>query len=201
MLLPIRTAAAAALVSLLAVPTAAAVRASTSGPPVTGDPAGVRLARDVNRAYANVPGVRVDVTADGELFARFTLVMRKGVVVAEQALVYEGSGRPTLLVQRENEGTWARDSGRACWRYVPKGDPQALTDVGTSMFPSPGRVSKPRATGGTITVTQTAKGQTARLVIDRKTLRLRRMDAAGAVVRFTNLAKRPKLPVPKPRCG
>jgi hypothetical protein len=190
-------AAVAILAGLLLVPTAAAVRASTS---LTGDPAGVRLAKQVNRSYASVPAVRVDVAAGGALVGRFTLVLRNGVTVAEQASVSEGSTQPTLLVRRENEGTFVRDANRSCWRFVPASDPQALTDVGDAVLAGDGRLSKPRTTGDTITMTLTTQGQTARVVVDGKTSRLRRLEAPGYVARFTSLAKRPTLPVTKPRC-
>lgn len=189
-----------ALVALLAAPAAAAVRSSTAGAPLTGDPAGLRLAREVNRAYADVPGVRVDVASNGAVVVRFTLVLRNGVAVAEQALVDEGAERPTLLVRRESEGTFVRDANRSCWRSVPKSDPQELTDVGGPMLSGPGRVSKPRVAGGTVTLTLTREGRTSRLVVDRKTSRLRSMDAGRMVARFTSLARRPALPLPKPLC-
>jgi hypothetical protein len=196
-----RTAAVAALAALLLIaPTAAAVRSSASGPSLTGDPAGRELARRVNRSYANVPAVRVEAAVQGALVVRFTLVMRNGVTVAEQALVDEGSEPPTLFVRRESEGTFVRDPDRSCWRFVPASDPQALTDVGAPMLPGPGRVSRPRVTGDTIVLPLTSQGRTARFVIDRKTSRLRRMDAGGYTARFTTLAKRPTLPVPKPLC-
>lgn len=196
----IRAAAVAVLAGLLLVPAAAAVRGATSAPALTGDPAGLRLARQVNRSYANVPAVRVDVSAGGALVGRFTLIVRNGVTVAEQASVSEGSTQPTLLVRRENEGTFVRDANRSCWRFVPAGDPQALTGVGKAVLSGNGRVSKPRVAGDTIVMTLTTQGQTARVVVDRKTSQLRRMEAPGYVARFTSLAKRPTLPVPKPRC-
>jgi hypothetical protein len=184
----------------LLVPTAAAVRASTSAPALTGDPAGLLLARQVNRSYTKVPAVRVEVAAGGAFVGRFTLVLRNGVTVAEQALVNEGSAKPTLLVRRENAGTFVRDANRSCWRFVPAGDPQALTGVGKEMLSATGRVSKPRVAGDTITMTLTTQGRAARIVVDRKTARLRRMDAPGYVARFTSLANAPALPVTKPRC-
>ena len=188
------------LAVLLLAPTAVAVRSTTSGTALTGDPAGLQLARQVNRSYTKVPAVRVEVSAQGALVVRFTLILRNGVAVAAQALVNEGSAEPTLLVRRENEGTFVRDANRSCWRSVPSTDPQALTDVGKPILSGPGRLSKPRAAGDTITMTLTAQGQTARVVVDRKSSRLRRLDAPGYVGRFTSLAKGPTLPVPKPRC-
>ena len=196
----IRSAAVALLAGLLLVPAAAAIRSSTSPPALTGDAAGLRLVRQVNRFYADVPAVRVDVTAGGTLVGLFTLVLRNGVTVAEQARVNEGSTQPTVLVRRENAGTFVRDANRSCWRFVPTNDPQALTGVGKAILSGPGRVSKPRVTGDTITVTLTVQGRTARVVVDRTTSRLLRMDAPGYSARFTSLAKRPALPAPQPRC-
>ena len=130
-------------IAFLIAPAAAAVRSSASGPALTGDPAGLQLVRQVNRSYAKVPAVRIVVTAEGELLGRFTLILRDGVTVAEQALVDEGVPPLTLLVRREKEGTFAR-TNRSCWLFVPAGDPQALTDVGKPILPGDGRVSKPR---------------------------------------------------------
>lgn len=194
------SAAVAILAALLLAPAAGAVRTSTFAPALTGDPAGLQLARQVNRSYANVPAVRVEVSAAGGLVGRFTFLLRNGVTVAEQALVNEGGAQPTLLVRRENAGTFVRDPDRACWRFVPSGDPQALTDVGQPVFAADGRVSKPRVAGDAISMTLTAQGRTLRVVVDRKTSRLRRLEAPGYSARFTSLAKLPTLPAPRPRC-
>jgi len=196
-----RSAAVVVVAGLLLVPAAAAIRSSTSGPALTGDAAGLELARQVNRSYASVPGVRLVVTdPDGVLFVRFTLVLREGVVVAAQALVNEGGAKRSLLVRRESQGTFVRDPDHSCWRFVPAGDAQALTDVGKPMLSGPARVSRPRVAGDTMTMTLNAQGQTARYVDDRKTSRLLRIDVTGLIARYTSLATRPTLPVPKPRC-
>ena len=186
-------------IAFLIAPAAAAIRSSTSAPVLTGDPAGLQLVRQVNRSYAKVPAVRSVVTAEGELLGRFTLLLRDGVTVAEQALVNEGVPPLALLVRREKEGTFVR-TDRSCWLFLPAGDPQALTDVGKPILPGDGRVSKPRIAGDTITMTLTRLGHTAQVVVDRKTFRLRRLEAPGYLARFTSLATRPTLPVTKPRC-
>lgn len=189
--------------ALLLASTAAAVRSSTSGPALTGDPAGLQLVRQVNRSYTSVPAVRVDIAIAGGLVLRFTEVLRNGVVVAEQALARVGGAQPTVLVRRENEGTFVRDPNSSCWRFVPTSDPQALTDVGDPMLAGPGRVSKPRVTGQNgenFTMTLTRQGEAAEVVVNRKTSRLFRVYAPGYIARFTSLAKRPTLLVPKPRC-
>ena len=188
--------AVAALLTL--APAAGAVRVAAV-PPLSGDAAGLRLVRQVNRSYATVPAVRLE-GAGGGLSARFTLVMRNGVVVAEQALVDEGLPELTLLVRREHQETVAHDPDRDCWTFIPKSDPQALTDVGKSLLSGPGRVSRPRVGATTVTVTITMQGQTLRAVIDKRTMHLRRFEATGYVARFTNLTKAPALPTTQPRC-
>jgi len=188
-------------VAVLALaPVAGAVRAPATSPTLSGDPVGLRLVRQVNRSYANVPAVRLDMTAVG-LAARFTLILRNGTVVAERALVDEGASDPTLFVRREHEATFVHNPNRNCWRFVPTGDPQALTDVGKPVLSGAGRVSRPRHAATTVTLTITRQGKAARAVIDKRTLHLLRYEASrGYVARFTNLAKRPTLPSTRPRC-
>jgi hypothetical protein len=198
-----RSAAGVVLAALLLAPAAAAVvRSSTSGPALTGDATGLQLVRQVNRSYKNVPAARIQITGQGGTLAiQFTVILRDGVAIATQALV-TAAGEKGILVRRENEGTFSRDPNSSCWRFLPPNDPQALTGVGKPILSGPGRVSKPRVAGDTITMTLTAStGQTSRVVVDRKTSRLRRMNGApDYLARYTSLAKRPTLAVPKPRC-
>jgi hypothetical protein len=102
-------------------------------------------------------------------------------------------------VRREREGTYAR-TDRSCWLLMPRGDPHALTDVGKPILHFDGRVSKPKIADDTITMMVTRLGTTAQVVVDRKTSRLRRIEAPGYIASFTSLARRPTLPVTKPRC-
>jgi hypothetical protein len=189
-------AAGGALLTL--APATAAVHASAA-PTLTGDAAGLRLVRQINRAYANVPGVWAD--ADGKDFAgRFTFVMRNGIVVAAQALVDQGAPQPRLLVRPENQGTFQRNRSRACWQFLPKDHSQALTDVGKPLLSGPGRVARPRVAAATITVTITTNGRAMHWVIDKRTMLLRGSTAVGFKADVTNLEKRPTLLATQPRC-
>jgi hypothetical protein len=190
---------AVAVVALLTLAPAAGGVPTSTAPTLSGDAAGLRLVRQVNRSYAAVSAVRLEVAAGG-FIGRFTLVMRNGVVVAEQALVDEGGSEATLLVRREHQGTFVHNPNRDCWRSVPASDPQALTDVGKPLLSGPGRVSRPRIAATTITLTITREGHAARAVIDKRTMHLRRFEAVGYLARFTNLSKRPALPTPVPHC-
>jgi hypothetical protein len=189
---------AVAVVALLTLAPAAGAVHTSAVPALTGDAAGLRLVRQVNRSYETVPAVRLAVAAGGSSH-RFTLVMGNAVVVAEQALVDEGLPDRTLLVRREHQGTFVR-TDRDCWLFVPKSDPQALTDVGKPLLSGPGRVSRPRIAATTITVTITSQGHAMRAVIDKRTMHLLRFEATGFVAHFTNLSKRPALPTTQPRC-
>ena len=190
--------AVAVVAALMLAPAAGAVRASAV-PTLTGDAAGLRLVRQVNRSYATVPAVRIEVTGGG-FTGRFSSVLRNGIVVAQQVLIDEGAPEPTRLVRREHEGTFVHDPNRDCWRFIPKSDPQALTDIGKPLLSGPGQVSRPRIAATTITVTVTSQGHAMRVVIDKRTMRLRRYEADGYLARFTNLSKRPALPTTQPRC-
>ena len=190
--------AVAVVACLTLAPAAGAVRASAV-PALSGDAAGLRLVGQVNRSYATTPAVRIEV-AGGGFTGRFTSVMRNGVVVAQQAIVDEGVPERTLLVRREHQGTFVHDPDRDCWTFIPKSDPQALTDIGKPLLSGPGRVSRPRIAATTITLTITWEGQAMRAVIDKRTMHLRRFEATGYVARFTNLSKRPALPTSQPRC-
>jgi hypothetical protein len=188
-----------AVLALVLASVAGAVRTPLAVPTLSGDPAGLRLVRQVNRSYASVPAVRLELTA-GSFAAVFTFSMRNGIVVAERALVDEGAPTPTLLVRREHEGTFVHDPHRDCWRSLPPADPQALTDVGKPVLSGAGTVSRPRYAATTITLAITRSGRTARAVIDKRTLHLRRYEARGYLARFSTLARRPALPRTLPRC-
>ena len=190
---------AVALVVLLTLAPAAGAVRSSAAPTLTGDAAGLRLVREVNRSYASVPGVRIEV-AGGGFTGRFTSVMRNGVVVAQQVLVEAGAPEPTRLVRREHQGTFLHDPSRDCWRFMPKTDRQALTDIGKPMLSGPGRVSGPQIAATTATLTITSQGHAMRVVIDKRTMHVRRYEATGYLARFTNLSKRPALPTTQPHC-
>jgi hypothetical protein len=170
---------------------------------LTGDPAGIRLAAQVNRSYAHVPGVRIDVgggVGGSSLSVRFTFVLRSGVAVAEHAMVDQGADGRSALVRTGNQGTFARDPGRSCWRFVPKTDPQALTDIGEPVLSDVGRVSRPRVSGDMFVLPIATHGLTMRAFVDRGTSQLRRLEAPGYLARFTTLRTKPVVPATKPRC-
>jgi hypothetical protein len=190
---------AVAVIAVLTLAPAAGAVPASAVPTLSGDAAGLRLVRQVNRSYATVPAVRIEV-AGGGFTGRFSSVLRNGVVVAQQVLVDEGAPEPTQLVGREHQGTFLHSPSGDCWRFIPKSDPQALTDIGKPMLSGPGQVSRPRIAATTITLTITSQGHAMRAVIDKRTMHLRRYEAAGYLARFTNLSKRPALPTTQPRC-
>lgn len=85
----------------------------------------------VHRAYLHVPAVELTVVPGKSTLRfprRFVLVLRSGVVVAEE---FTRSGRDeTSLVARRRQPTYSRPAGAKCWRRLPSSNPQTLTDIG-----------------------------------------------------------------------
>ena len=188
--------------AFLSVSAAGGALAATARSALTGDPAGVRLVKQVNRSYAHVPGIRIDVGGGSGVAIRFTFALRSGLAVAQHAIVDQGASGQTVLVRLGNQGTFVRDPGRSCWRFVPKAkvDRQGLPDIGRPVLSDLGRVSRPRSSGDMFVLPITSNGLTLRAFIDRRTSQLRRLEAAGYSARFTTLRIRPVMPTAKPRC-
>lgn len=125
----VRTAlAAAAALAVLAAGSAPAAAASPSqGAAITTQ----ALFAKVHRAYLQVSAVELTVITRRSTIRiprRFVLVLRSGVVIAEE---FTRSGREgTTLVARRHQPTYARTAGAKCWRRLPSSDPQTLFDVG-----------------------------------------------------------------------
>ena len=93
------------------------------------------LFAEVHRAYRHVPAVELSVLPHRSTFQfprRFVLVLRSGVVVAEE-FVRSGRNAATQVARRHHP-TFSRTAGTKCWRRLPSSNPQTLADVGIS-FP------------------------------------------------------------------
>ena len=98
---------------------------------IIGSPKTKALLAKVHRAYLHVPAVELSVIPRKSTFGfprRFVLILRSGVVVAEE---FTRPGRDgTTLVARRHHPTYARKSGAKCWRRLAAADPRTLADVG-----------------------------------------------------------------------
>jgi hypothetical protein len=191
----------ALLGTLTMVATPASSRATgTAAPPLTGDPRGVALINRINASYVNVPAVRTSAHAT-EVSVTFELYLRHGVTWAEHAVVTTASGT-TVLVGTLRGGTFARDPGRTCWRFLPRSSDQALEDLGNPLLVGPGRVHRPRTNGNHLVVDLIADGKRETVVADRRNMHVVfvRTIKPSLIVRFAALASAPGLPTPKPRC-
>jgi hypothetical protein len=126
----VRAHAALATATALAVLTAGSAAAAAAPP---GQPAALTtkaLFAKVHRAYLHVPAVELSVVPHGSTLRfprRFVLILRSGVVVAEE-FTRSGKNRRTLVARRHHP-TYARKAGARCWRRLPSSDPQTLADV------------------------------------------------------------------------
>jgi hypothetical protein len=177
--------------------------APAAAPRFTGDREAVALLARANRSYVRIPAVRIDAVVSDRTF-RFTLFLRKGVTWAEQARVRTDDDEINI-VGTIGGGSFLKDPGASCWRFVPKSDPQAMEDLGEPVLAGPGRLGRPRAIGGTIEIIATQQGgERMKIVLDRRTLTARRVTYLSArgnmTARFTTLRKAPTLPRAQPRC-
>lgn len=195
--------AAAALAGALVL---AAPAAAAHAP--TGDAKGLALLAKIQRAYRNVPAVKLYGTTSG-VSAQFVIVLRHGIGVAESfsALAPQGSER---LVTHAG-ATYELRVGTTCWRKLSPRNTASLEDVGVR-FPLSfrTRVSAPKLTAGAwqLPVHMEGKfkgeGGNAILIVDPHTYRIRanidRSNAANAIEHVVALKQAPKLPQPTPLC-
>jgi hypothetical protein len=113
---------------MLVVFVSSAAAGAASASPPSGDARGLALLARVQRAYEHVPAVATSATLQG-MNARFTLVLRQGVAVAEEFVGVTSTGT-TTLVARGAGPTYAREAGTSCWRRLAATDQQSLEDVG-----------------------------------------------------------------------
>lgn len=181
----------------------------TSGQPTTGAVPGggrasVALMRRVTQSYRRVPAVLAS-TKVGGVSAQYTIVLRDGVVVAEEFV--GGAGRDlTKLVAPPGSPTYALVPGTSCWRKLAPSDPYSFSNVGKRFPHIPKRVDvfPPRrtATGWLLRVRTGATAAT--YDIDRATLLIRSIKALArgrsTTETLQSLRSAPALISPTPRC-
>lgn len=170
----------------------------------SGNPAGIALARKVNAAYADVPGVRFDATlteAGKTATVTGSSVLEDGEEVASHAVVTIG-GRRIDLVSPDGSATYGRPEGQACWKARPDDD----ADENGPAIELDARFGKPVARGDVILLRATGEDsrgvvKTSVYTIDAATMQVRSVRAKGLVGTFAALTAAPEIPDPTPVCG
>jgi hypothetical protein len=190
------------VVAVLLVGLGAAALSAGAG----GVPAGDALAATVNAAYERITGNQVETNLGG-VRERISQVLRKGRVVAETAILRDGTST-TVLVKRAGSSTFARDPGRACWRSVRASDPLDLKDVGNQVLNRAAlKFGKPRLTRGgwklPFVYSDSQRTTTSVLTVDPQTMLIRSdllVKPLAAVSYFKRLKVAPSIPITRPRC-
>ena len=191
-----------AILFAFAVATSSTAGARSLAPP-SGNRQGLRLLARVNEAYVHVPAAALSGHAGAFAF-RFTVVLRSGVVVAEQDVV-SGPGGTTELVRRQGAPTFAREPGSTCWRRLAASDRQALEGVGLRFPDQPHmRLQRPRRTASGWLLPVVGDGGHTVFLIDAKSMLLRSITIANGgkriLERVSALRSAPILLTPHPRC-
>lgn len=173
----------------------------SAGP--TGSPAGIALARKVDRYYAGAPGVRVRMRnvlggkpAVGQM--RFAIVHdRVAGAVAEMTIA--GKGRSSVVATPG--GSFIRVEGSSCWVDLgPAGFGQESTPTDLSRS---GRFSRPRRQGAALLLSRIARDGEHAFRIDARTgriLEIRQDGAPSVLTDMERLSEAPEIPSPEPLC-
>jgi hypothetical protein len=164
----------------------------------------VALMRRVTQSYRRVPAVLAS-TKVGGVSAQYTIVLRDGLVVAEEFVGGTG-GDVTKLVAPPGSPTYALEPGTSCWRKLARTNPYSFSNIGkqfphipksVDMFP-PQRTS----TGWLMRVRTGATAAT--YDIDRATLQISSIKALArgrsTTESLRSLSSAPVLISPAPRC-
>jgi hypothetical protein len=194
--------AASAAAAAHTAPTTSSTRPRAAS--LRGSSAGMKLLRRVTSSYGPVPAVLLTASL-GALSARFTVILRRGIVVAEE-FVGKAAGRTTRLVAPPDSPTYALEPGTTCWRALSASDPQALMDIGERfpILPRAVAVSAPARTPGGWLLRVSAATVTSTYAVDRATLHVDAITISEGHKSFTErvqaLSAAPTLLTPAPRC-
>ena len=142
--------------------------------------------------------------------ARFTLLLRQGVAVAEEFVGVTSTGTTTLIAHGTGP-TYAREAGTSCWRRLATTDQQSLEDVGLR-FPDGYKttVKAPTHAGSVWLLPIHTEGRfpgeggTFVMHIDAKTMLVESETGRAGGQPLTNhitaLPQPPALPSPQPTC-
>ena len=179
--------------------------ASTPGSPSTGptgDAKGIALARAVNAAYRDVPGVTVKgsvpVEGAGTMAVDATMAFDKGGMTGMSgSFTLKGA---SFKVAVSKTSARISSGGAACWAALPGGSfPSSDTPAPTVVF-TKARIGAPRTEGGDTLLDVTSGGTTVTYVIDPATQRVTGIRADGGRFAFTVLDSVPSIQDGTPVC-
>jgi uncharacterized protein YaiE (UPF0345 family) len=179
-----------------------ATRTAVSAAPPRGNTQGLALLSRVHRAYMSVPAVSVTARI-GSRPSRFTIILRSGIVTAEQ-FVYGTGADALMLVASGSATTYRRQPGSSCWQKVPAA--QSLDAIGLP-FPDSAHmnVGKPEHTTSGWLLPVSGDGGPSTFAIAGTTFRLRsitvRSPGTPAIVEQVSVLRvAPRLDTASPRC-
>src|SRR6185437_15553424 len=176
--------------------------AAVSAAAPRGNSQGLALLARVHRAYVTAPAVSVAARI-GSQPSRFTIILRSGIVTAEQFQFGNGADA-LILVASGSTTTYGRQPRSSCWRKVPA--TQSLDSIGLPFPDAPHmNVGKPERTTSGWLLRATGDGGPYTFAIAGTTLRLRSITvrAPGTPViveRVLVLHVAPRLDTVGPRC-
>lgn len=187
--------------TVAAHPGAKAVGTSSANGP-TGDADGIALAKKVNAAYGDVPGV----TASGSV-----AVAGEGTMTMDTTMALDGGRVSGLSGTFSMKGvsfkiaiskTAARiQSGDAsCWATLPGGTFSSSDTPAPTVVFTGAKIGAPRTEGGETSFDVTSGGQTVTYVVDTATSRVTSVRTGGATVTFTTLDTAPSIEDGTPVC-
>jgi hypothetical protein len=168
----------------------------------TGDKAGIALARKVQAAYADVPGVAVEGSVEerGTAFSiDAEMALAKGNVTRfDGTLTLGGTGFEMIGTTQTFH---IRSTGAPCWAAVPVGQavPEQLSNPAIPLDGT--RFAAPRDAGGVILLDATQGSATVTYAIDAATHRVKEVRAGAlGTVTFRTLDTAPSVETPSPVC-
>ncbi len=178
----------------------AATTPASDGP--TGDADGIALAKKVNAAYRDVPGVSVtgsiSVAGEGTMDMDATMALDKGRVSGMSGSFTMKGVSFKVAVSETSARIQSGDAG--CWATLPGGSfPSSDAPAPTVVFTG-AEIGAPRTVGGETTFDVTSGGQTVTYVVDPTTSRVTAVRAGGATVSFTTLDSAPSIEEGTPVC-
>ncbi len=173
---------------------------------VSGDPAGIALARRVNARYANVPGVASDIkgalggVSGANGVAQIRLVDGKSRVISAKLTI---GGKPVAVILNRT-GVYTKVAGATCW--TRNTSPKALASLGDPAVSLRGvRFAKPAKSGTSLILKATDLlgqygGGVTEYTIDAKVFNLVSLTEGGSKMTFKALDKAPVIPRPRRIC-
>lgn len=181
------------------------VTASTgvaTGP--AGNPAGIALAKKVNAAYADVPGVALTGSlplpdGSGAMDVDASMALATGRATSFSGTF--GAGDVRFEMTSSAGASAIRTPGAKCWAVLPgaAGDRSAPPEPTITLAPG-SRVGAPRSDGARRLLDVSSDGSTVTYVIDAATSRLVEMRTGGGSITVETLEAAPEPDAATPVC-